>query len=67
MNSEAYWRNVTTARAVELNQVYQELVANTSYKNFDVHYFECPLEEVIQIWKQKGGESWQLIEPVDGT
>jgi len=66
MNSDPYWRNVTTERAMELNQVYRDLVTNTSYKNFDIHYFDCPLEQVVKIWKKQGGEAWELIEPVDG-
>jgi acyloxyacyl hydrolase len=66
MNSDASWRNATTQRAMELNQVYKEIVANNTFKNFEMHYFDCPLEQVVSEWIAKGGEAWQLIEPVDG-
>lgn len=78
MNSDEYWRNATTARAEELNVVYQQIVANNTYKHFDLAYFDCPLEgtlvvvisnvcvAVLKVWSQAGGEAWQLIEPVDG-
>jgi len=41
-------------------------MANHTYKNFDMAYYDFPIEEVIKIWQAKGGETWQLIEPVDG-
>lgn len=66
MNSNAYWRNATTARAEELNQVYSQIIANHTFKNFDMYYFEPPLKAVIEQWNKAGGETWQLIEPVDG-
>jgi len=66
MNSDADWRNKTSQRAEELNQVYQDIVRNNTYKNFDLHYFDCPLNEVVRRWQKQGGQVWQLIEPVDG-
>ena len=66
MNSDEYWRNATTQRAFELNQVYNQIIANNTFKNFDMHYFDCPLEQVVSEWIANGGEAWQLIEPVDG-
>ena len=29
-------------------------------------YFDFPFAEVIERWHAMGGETWQLIEPVDG-
>jgi acyloxyacyl hydrolase len=31
-----------------------------------MYYFEPPLKAVIEQWNKAGGETWQLIEPVDG-
>jgi hypothetical protein len=93
MNSNDTWRNITSQRAFELNQVYEDvkiiflscfhhffqIVANNTFKNFDLHYFQTPFEgiqiillflissEVIQLWHSMGGETWQLIELVDGN
>jgi len=66
MNSDAYWRNATTQRAMELNQVYPEIIANHTFKNFEMTYFQTPLQEIIDEWNSEGGETWQLIEPIDG-
>jgi len=42
MNSNDTWRNATTARAFELNEVYLQIMANHTFKHFDMHYFDCP-------------------------
>jgi len=66
MNSDEFWRNATTQRAMELNQMFKLVIANHTYKHFDMHYYDDPMEQVVQIWNDQGGETWQLIEPVDG-
>jgi len=66
LNSDPYWRDATTQRAFELNDVYKKIVATKTYKHFDLTYFDIPLQEIITLWQQRGGEAWQLIEPVDG-
>jgi len=66
LNSNPYWRNATTERAMELNAVYLEIIANSTFKNFDMTYFPTPLNEAILLWESLGGEAWQLIEPIDG-
>jgi acyloxyacyl hydrolase len=66
VDSDAHWRNATTQRAMELNQVYTQIIANHTFKNFDMYYFDPPLKAVIEQWNKAGGETWQLIEPVDG-
>jgi len=68
MNTNAYWRNVTSQRAVALNNVYKQIIANhsTSFFHFDMFYFDFPMPEIINIWTKRGGHVWDLIEPVDG-
>jgi acyloxyacyl hydrolase len=66
MNSNETARNITTERAFELNEVYKEIIANTTFKNFDMHYYDCPMREVIAKWTSMGGKVEDLIEPVDG-
>jgi acyloxyacyl hydrolase len=51
---------------MELNQVYTQIIGNHTFKNFDMYYFDPPLKAVIEQWNKAGGETWQLIEPVDG-
>jgi len=66
MNSDEKARNFTTQNAMKLNEVLKQVATNTSYKNFDIHYFDCPLQATIDMWTKQGGQVWQLIEPVDG-
>jgi acyloxyacyl hydrolase len=66
LNPDAYWRNATSQRAMELNQVYMDIVANTTFSNFEMLYFPTPLPNIIGMWGALGGDVWQLIEPIDG-
>jgi len=66
LNNDSYWRNATTERAMELNQVYVDIIANQTYNNFKMTYFPTPLPEIITLWESMGGQTWELIEPVDG-
>jgi len=66
MNSDSYWREVTTNWAFSLNQVYRDIVSNNTFKNFDMHYVDTPLQQVLNIWTSKGRPEWELIELVDG-
>jgi acyloxyacyl hydrolase len=68
MNSNPAARNFTSKNAAELNAVYEEIVANYSgkFKNFDIHYYDCPMKDVMAMWKKTGKPAWMLIEPVDG-
>jgi len=66
LNSDPFYRNATTERAFQLNDVYKKIVATKAYKHFDLTFFDIPFKEVIAKWEQQGGEAWQLIEAVDG-
>eukprot|EP01116_Phalansterium_solitarium_P008550 TRINITY_DN22476_c0_g1_i1.p1 TRINITY_DN22476_c0_g1~~TRINITY_DN22476_c0_g1_i1.p1 ORF type:complete len:599 (-),score=181.25 TRINITY_DN22476_c0_g1_i1:127-1887(-) len=66
MNTDAAIRNETSAWAAQLNNVYKQLIANNTFRNFDVTYFDCPMQEVIDLWASMGGVAHDLIELVDG-
>ena len=66
MNTNATWRNATSKRAMELDQALKNLIANTTYQNITVHYLQLPFHEGFKKWEAKGGDNWELIEPVDG-
>ena len=66
MNTNATWRNITQNRADELSAALKEVITKFSFKNFEAHYLDAPIDEVFAIWEAKGGKPWQLIEPVDG-
>lgn len=64
MNSNETIRNAGQKRANELNTVYPEIIANYTYKNFDMAYYEYPFKGITDMWHKMGGETWQLIEAV---
>eukprot|EP00051_Salpingoeca_urceolata_P006995 m.92633 g.92633 ORF g.92633 m.92633 type:complete len:570 (+) comp15071_c0_seq6:2503-4212(+) len=66
MNSNATLRDVTTERAVELSAVLRNLTETLKPTNFDLHYFENPIGEALSRWEKRGGQAYELIEPVDG-
>lgn len=66
LNSNETWRNITTDRALELNAALKALVANETFENFKAYYFDPPVNQAFKYWEDRGGEAWQLIEPVDG-
>jgi acyloxyacyl hydrolase len=66
MNSDAAARDGTTARAVELNDVYRDIIATTTFKNFDILYQDVPMEEIFARAESMGFTPQDCIEPVDG-
>jgi len=42
------------------------LIAKETFQNMRAYYFDPPVQEAFKRWVAKGGEPWQLIEPVDG-
>ncbi|KAK7113997.1 hypothetical protein V1264_000135 [Littorina saxatilis] len=68
MNSNSTVRNMTTQRAIELSAQLQDVAAKnqTYYNHFNVHYMANPINKAIEVWNAKGGQTWQLLEPVDG-
>lgn len=66
MNENETIRNLTSERAAELSAVYPQIVANYTFKNFDMAYYPFPFDEINKQWIAMGGETWQLIEPIDG-
>lgn len=49
MNSNETVRNKTSERAAQLSAVLKNVAETTKYKNFDVHYLDCPLEQAIRV------------------
>eukprot|EP00276_Gloeochaete_wittrockiana_P015046 CAMPEP_0184336098 /NCGR_PEP_ID=MMETSP1089-20130417/4522_1 /TAXON_ID=38269 ORGANISM="Gloeochaete wittrockiana, Strain SAG46.84" /NCGR_SAMPLE_ID=MMETSP1089 /ASSEMBLY_ACC=CAM_ASM_000445 /LENGTH=547 /DNA_ID=CAMNT_0026661037 /DNA_START=11 /DNA_END=1654 /DNA_ORIENTATION=- len=66
LNSNATVRDETSAAAKSLNQVYKQIIAQYTFKNFDMVYYDFPLIPVFTYWIAKGGAPYELIEPSDG-
>eukprot|EP01006_Ploeotia_vitrea_P057295 TRINITY_DN68164_c7_g3_i2.p2 TRINITY_DN68164_c7_g3~~TRINITY_DN68164_c7_g3_i2.p2 ORF type:complete len:604 (+),score=304.25 TRINITY_DN68164_c7_g3_i2:1051-2862(+) len=67
MNPNETWRELTTQRAQNLSAVYPKIIAEQSYKHFDMDVLPADLtNKVIQKWVAEGHSAVDLIEPVDG-
>ncbi len=65
MTSDESLRRETTRRADELTGVLKRMAETLRFDAFDLHFRPNPFRQVISDWVDKGGEVWQLIEPVD--
>lgn len=47
LNNNDTVRNFTTERARNLSKIYSEIIAEKTYKNFDMAYYDFPAMEVL--------------------
>jgi len=66
LNSNKTVRDTGDARAANLSAVLPQIIKTKKYQNFDMIYYPFPINEIEKIWNSRGGQLWQLIEPVDG-
>lgn len=66
MSSNATLRALTSERAKQLSNVLEKIAATEKFPNFDLFYLDFDFQEITEKWQQRGGQPWQLIEPVDG-
>ncbi|XP_032142677.1 acyloxyacyl hydrolase isoform X2 [Sapajus apella] len=66
MSSNKTLRTLTSERAEQLSNTLKKIAAKEKFTNFNLFYMEFAFHEIIQEWQKRGGQPWQLIEPVDG-
>ncbi|XP_037366196.1 acyloxyacyl hydrolase [Talpa occidentalis] len=66
MSSNKTLRTLTSERAEQLSNTLKKIASSRKFTNFDLFYMDFDFQEVIEEWRKKGGQPWQLIEPVDG-
>jgi len=66
LNTNATIRELTTQKAMELNEVHKEILSTYVAKNFDFIYYDFPAKPIWDDWVAKGNDPYDLIEPVDG-
>eukprot|EP00055_Hartaetosiga_balthica_P002540 m.4324 g.4324 ORF g.4324 m.4324 type:complete len:578 (+) comp2213_c0_seq1:258-1991(+) len=66
MNSNETLRNLTTDHANLLSDVLRNLTLSYKPINYELHFFDNPIQQAVEEWVANGGQAWQLIEPVDG-
>jgi len=66
LNNNETIRDITTAHAAKLNQVYREVFSTYKAKNFDTAYYDFPAQQIWDAWVAEGNDPYLLIEPTDG-
>ncbi|CAK7307049.1 acyloxyacyl hydrolase isoform X1 [Vulpes vulpes] len=66
MSSNKTLRTLTSERAKQLSHTLKKIAASKKFTNFDLFYVDFDFQEVTEEWQKRGGQPWQLIEPVDG-
>uniref|UniRef100_A0A0P6JGY4 Acyloxyacyl hydrolase n=1 Tax=Heterocephalus glaber TaxID=10181 RepID=A0A0P6JGY4_HETGA len=66
MSSNKTLRTLTSERAQQLSNTLKTIAAREKFTNFDLFYMDFAFEEITEEWQKRGGQPWQLIEPVDG-
>ncbi|KAM6156825.1 acyloxyacyl hydrolase isoform 2-T2 [Erethizon dorsatum] len=66
MSSNKTLRTLTSERAQQLSNTLKKIAASEKFTNFDLLYMDFAFKEITEEWQRRGGQPWQLIEPVDG-
>ena len=65
MSANDTLRKMTSKHATELSQVLKTITRAEKFTKFDVNFMPNPFQKVIYDWVLKGGQVYELIEPVD--
>ncbi|XP_037693015.1 acyloxyacyl hydrolase isoform X2 [Choloepus didactylus] len=66
MSSNKTLRMLTSERAEQLSTTLKKIATSQKFTNFDLYYMDFAFQEITEEWQRRGGQPWQLIEPVDG-
>jgi len=66
LNPAVYWRNFASNRALQLSQVYQDIVSNTTFENFKLYYMDHPDTKIVANWIKSGQDPSDLYQAADG-
>lgn len=66
MSSNKTLRTLTSQRAEQLSDTLKKIATSQRFTNFNLFYVDFDFQEITKEWQRRGGQPWQLIEPVDG-
>uniref|UniRef100_A0A8D2DPY0 Acyloxyacyl hydrolase n=1 Tax=Sciurus vulgaris TaxID=55149 RepID=A0A8D2DPY0_SCIVU len=66
MTSNKTLRTLTSERAEQLSNTLKKIATSEKFTNFNLFHMDFAFQEIIEEWQKRGGQPWQLIEPVDG-
>ncbi|KAM9215896.1 acyloxyacyl hydrolase [Dugong dugon] len=66
MSANKTLRALTSERAELLSRTLKTVATREKFTNFNLFYLDFAYQEITEEWQRRGGQLWQLIEPVDG-
>lgn len=66
MTANKTLRTLTSQRAAQLSNMLKKIAISQRFTNFHLYYVDFYFQEIIKKWQKRGGQPWQLLEPVDG-
>uniref|UniRef100_G3T759 Acyloxyacyl hydrolase n=1 Tax=Loxodonta africana TaxID=9785 RepID=G3T759_LOXAF len=66
MSANKTLRTLTSERAALLSRTLKTVATREKFTNFNLFYMDFAFQEITEEWQRRGGQPWQLIEPVDG-
>ncbi|XP_027625569.1 acyloxyacyl hydrolase isoform X2 [Tupaia chinensis] len=66
MSSNKTLRALTSERAKQLSKTLERIADSERFTNLNLFYMDFAFQEITEEWRKRGGQPWQLIEPVDG-
>ena len=59
-------RQLSTERAMQLNEQFPIILSENNFKSFEAKYLNIDWRQIVQDYKDGGGDAKDLFEPVDG-
>ena len=59
-------RKLSTERAMELNEQFPKILSENSFQRFEAKYFDIDWRQLVDDFKDGGGDAADLFEPIDG-
>ncbi|XP_057588675.1 acyloxyacyl hydrolase isoform X2 [Hippopotamus amphibius kiboko] len=66
MTSNKTLRTLTSERAKQLSKTLEKMATSQKFTHFNLFYMDFDFQKITEEWQKKGGQPWQLVEPVDG-
>ncbi|XP_036183207.1 acyloxyacyl hydrolase isoform X2 [Myotis myotis] len=66
MTANETLRTLTSQRAALLSNTLKKIATSQKFTSFHLYYVDFDFQEIIKKWQKRGGQPWQLLEPVDG-
>ncbi|XP_036309726.1 acyloxyacyl hydrolase isoform X2 [Pipistrellus kuhlii] len=66
MTANETLQTLTSQRAAQLSNTLKKIATSQKFTSFHLYYVDFDFQEIVKKWQKRGGQPWQLLEPVDG-